>query len=106
MTKLFEVVFDGINSGDCECQCWAVDRETFTRLEGYDPEPDLTDVVTEADLGEDGWPESMLGLPKQDESFDRNRFHKSLYSYYPQYTSLDEPKRKVRVKITVETIEE
>lgn len=37
-----KVSFEGICSGDYECFCWAVDKETFIRIK--DHEPDQFDV--------------------------------------------------------------
>lgn len=48
------VTFEGIPSGDIECFTWAVDRETFIRITGRDPD-----------------------------KYDRNRFHDDLYDLYP-----------------------
>ena len=31
------VEFEGIPSGDYECFCWAVDRETYVRIKGEEP---------------------------------------------------------------------
>jgi hypothetical protein len=30
--------FEGVPSGDCECFCWDVDRETYIRVTGMKPD--------------------------------------------------------------------
>jgi len=36
---MIKIEFAGIATGDCECACWEVDRETFIKLKGYSPSP-------------------------------------------------------------------
>ncbi len=31
------ITFVGVASGDCECFCWEVDKETYTRITGSKP---------------------------------------------------------------------
>lgn len=54
-----EITFEGIPSGDHECFCWDVDRETFIRLMGHEPEEE------------------------ERFTFDRSHFNKGLYKVYP-----------------------
>lgn len=36
--KSVEIQFVGIPAGDYECFCWSVDKETFTRITGREPD--------------------------------------------------------------------
>ena len=96
--KLLDVEFEGIDSGDCESQCWAVDAETFERLNGHPP---ARRDMEELDEGEVYWGDVLLT------HWESNRFNAGLFDYCPSYIPLDYPKgKKVKVRIIVEEIEE
>ena len=69
-TKNIDIEFIGINSGDGESFCWEVDRETFIKIKGYEP----------------------------DEVFDKNGY--GAYKIYPDdFYGFDSPKCKIKLSI-------
>ena len=71
---VMEVTFEGIPSGDYECFCWDVDRETFIRVTGREPE-----------------------------SYDESSFHEGLYMLYPSTAmGLFDKKHKLGFTLQVE----
>lgn len=67
-----QIEFEGIPSGDYECFCFAVDRETFVRVNGTEPN-----------------------------EYDGNHFHEGLYSLYPN-ALFGRSETKIQVKVEVE----
>lgn len=75
MSKVKEIEFIGINSGDYESQCFDVDKETFERLEGREPRKGV-------------------------ESY----FNKGTYRYYPFSMPNVLQDRKYKINIRIEEI--
>lgn len=75
MSKVKEIEFIGIDSGDYESQCFDVDKETFEKLEGIEPS-------------------------KRNESY----FNKGTYRYYPFSVPNVLQDRKYKIKIKIEEI--
>lgn len=74
MSKKFE--FDAIPSGDYESFCFAVDRETYIKIEGQEPG-----------------------------KRDKNLFNKGLFNIYPDIF-FDIKAHRYRVRVEIEVIEE
>lgn len=66
-----QMEFEGIPSGDYECFCFAVDRETFVRLKGEEPD-----------------------------EHDENDFHEGMFKIYPG-TLFGHSEAKIQVKVEV-----
>lgn len=84
MKKEFEFV--GINSGDGECFCFEVDKETFIKITGREPE--------NLDYADGEWNDSDLDFVPYEDSLIR------LYPYF----LFGEFGKKVKVKLVVEEI--
>lgn len=82
------VEFEGSPSGDCECFCWDVDRDTYVRVSG-DADPEDFEVVGYDTAGE------AVCKPL------------TVYRLYPIYLPLHGyPRpRRVRVRVTVWPVE-
>lgn len=65
------IEFDGIPSGDYESFCWDVDKVTFKRITGNEPE-----------------------------KYDKSYFHKGLYRLYPDVIHKNKCKCRFEIKIT------
>lgn len=73
-TKNTDIEFVAIPSGDHEAFCWDVDRETFIKIKGNEPEED----------------------------FDNSYFNKGLFRIYPDdFYGFDKPKCKIKLLIEV-----
>lgn len=72
-----KVTFTGIPSGDMECFCWDVDRETFIRITGQEP---------------DEW--------------DGSRFNEGLYRLYPGDVIGRHPGTQEKKMFTIEVSDE
>lgn len=73
-----EVTFEGIPSGDYECFCWDVDRETFIRLTGREPLEPEEGCVLDGSYFDDGlykvYPSEVMDLPLNDERGKKYKF--------------------------------
>lgn len=72
-TKNIDIEFVGINSGDNESFCWDVDKDTFIKIKGKEPE-----------------------------TYDKSYFNERLYRVYPSdFYGFDSPKSKVKLSIEI-----
>lgn len=47
LTGIKDIEFEATCSGDGECFCWEVDKETYIKIKGWDDELSPYDMITE-----------------------------------------------------------